>query len=131
MNDLIDRTELLKAFGLSEKTRKYGGDGSGVYNTMMLYAIQNVIENAPTVQFEHKKGKWIDEHCSECGQYVYHGDVRNYCPNCGADMRRKNTMTNEEAIKIISNYEINGCGYCHQGGDEIEEAFEMAIKALE
>jgi Zn finger protein HypA/HybF involved in hydrogenase expression len=41
-----------------------------------------------------------------------------------------NEMTNEEAIAIIRNYNVNGCGYCHQGGNEIEEAFEMAIKAL-
>ena len=68
---------------------------------MLIEAFQNAKENedAPTVQSEYKKGKWIDEHCSECGQYVYHGDVRNYCPNCGADMMRRNTRTIEEAIK--------------------------------
>lgn len=31
-------------------------------------------------------GRWIDEHCSECGAYVFHGDVANYCPHCGAKM---------------------------------------------
>jgi len=40
-------------------------------------------------------------------------------------------MTREEATKIIKDYEVNGCGYCHQGGDEVEEAFKMAIEALE
>ena len=39
-------------------------------------------------------------------------------------------MTREEAIEIIRNYDVYGCGYCHQGGDEVEEAFDMAIKAL-
>lgn len=39
-------------------------------------------------------------------------------------------MTNEEAIRIISNYEALPCGYCHQGGKEIEEAFNIAIEAL-
>ena len=34
-----------------------------------------------------KIGRWIDDNCSECGQYVYHGDARNYCPNCGAYMK--------------------------------------------
>lgn len=40
-------------------------------------------------------------------------------------------MTREEAAKIIKDYEVNGCGYCHQGGDEVEEAIDMAIQALE
>lgn len=31
-------------------------------------------------------GRWIDDNCSVCGQYVHHGDARNYCPNCGARM---------------------------------------------
>lgn len=39
-------------------------------------------------------------------------------------------MNNEEAIKIIADYDVNGCGYCHQGGDEIPEAFDKAIEAL-
>lgn len=40
-------------------------------------------------------------------------------------------MNTEEAIKILSNYGVFGCGYCHQGGNEVEESFDMAIKALE
>lgn len=40
-------------------------------------------------------------------------------------------MNNREAIKIISNYEVNGCGYCHQGGSEVADAFNLAISALE
>ena len=40
-------------------------------------------------------------------------------------------MENREAIKIISNYEVNGCGYCHQGGNEVADAFDLAIAALE
>lgn len=51
MSDLIDRTAALKVFGLSEKTRKYGGDHSG-YDTRMLYEIQDVLESLPTVEPE-------------------------------------------------------------------------------
>jgi len=40
-------------------------------------------------------------------------------------------MTREKAIEIIKDYKVEGCGYCHQGGDEVEEVFQMAIKALE
>lgn len=61
---------------------------------------------------ERKKGKWIDgkvkhiengelrnvRECSECGSsyFVYDNynsvdEIPNYCPNCGADMRTKET----------------------------------------
>ena len=50
-------------------------------------------------QPERKKGKWMhDGHhirCTECGVYVCETDregdtiPRNYCPNCGADMREE------------------------------------------
>ena len=48
--------------------------------------ILDIIERQPTIE-ERKTGRWIDDNCSECGQYVYHGNARNFCPNCGADMR--------------------------------------------
>ena len=53
MSDLISRDDAIKAFGLSEKTRKYGGDHSG-YATMMKYEIQDVLENLPSAE-----AKWI------------------------------------------------------------------------
>ena len=43
---------------------------------------------------ERKKGEWIDELCSICGQYVYSGDTNNFCPNCGADMRGEKDGSN-------------------------------------
>ena len=39
-------------------------------------------------------------------------------------------MTKEEAGNIISGYEVYGCGYCLQGGDEVEEALRLAVDAL-
>lgn len=50
------------------------------------FTLQRILEQ-PTIEPERKKGKWIEDRCSECGCYVYHGDVRNFCPDCGADMR--------------------------------------------
>ena len=43
------------------------------------------------------QGEWIEQEddyhhywvCSECGMGVGLDDIRNYCPNCGADMRPK------------------------------------------
>lgn len=44
--------------------------------------------------------------------------------------KRTGQMTESEAIEIIECYEVNGCGYCHTGGEEVEEAFKMAVEAL-
>ena len=46
--DAISRQDALDALGLSEKTRKYGGDHSG-YETIMLYEVQDIIEQLPSV----------------------------------------------------------------------------------
>ena len=51
-----------------------------------IFWLIGILRNAPTIEPERKKGKWIDDNCSECGFYVHHGDMRNYCPNCGAKM---------------------------------------------
>ena len=49
--DLVSRPAALDAFGVSEKTRKYGGDRSG-YDTMMLYEIQDILEDLPSVNLQ-------------------------------------------------------------------------------
>ena len=48
--------------------------------------------DAPTIEPERKKGKWIDtgsgQECSECGEIQYgYDNGRHFCANCGADMR--------------------------------------------
>ena len=52
--------------------------------------------NAPTADVrENVRGEWIEQEddyyhyweCSECGFGVGLDDIKNYCPNCGADMR--------------------------------------------
>ena len=78
----IDRQETLKAFGLSEKTRKY--------NTLTLYEIQDILESIPDDGYvewlEDMIGnqicgddEWCHIHCregqrkpdKECFQYAY------------------------------------------------------------
>ena len=93
--DCISRQAVLEAFNLSEKTRKYGGDHSG-YDTMMLYEIQDVLENLPPVQPIRPKGEWIKGEkslqCPKCGakgENIESDFIFNYCPCCGADMRGK------------------------------------------
>lgn len=51
--NLISREDAMEAFGLSEKTRKYGGDHSG-YDTIMKYEIQDVLENLPPAEAEDR-----------------------------------------------------------------------------
>jgi len=65
---------------------------SGLYR-VSVYGRNVFIQNEP----ERKKGKWIENtFCSECGwihevESGFIGSVEdfNYCPNCGADMRKK------------------------------------------
>ena len=100
--DCVSRQATIDAFGLSEKTRKYGGDRSG-YDTMMLYEIQDVLEGLPSVKPIRPRGRWIGEgdgyydgeliidmwSCSECGKYFDEWDEKptwKYCPKCGAEM---------------------------------------------
>lgn len=40
-------------------------------------------------------------------------------------------MNNSRAVEILSKIEALPCGYCYQGGEEFEEAVDLAIKALE
>lgn len=47
--DCISRQQALDASCLSEKTRRVGGDRSG-YDTVMLYEIQDILEDLPSVK---------------------------------------------------------------------------------
>lgn len=91
--DAISRQAALDAFGLSEKTRKYGGDHSG-YDTMMLYEIQQKLEDLPSVTPKQRIGHWKQispariYECDICGQNVMTDDINayRYCHGCGAKM---------------------------------------------
>lgn len=65
-------------------------------------------KNGKKVEFvKRKRGRWIDEpvykqtmdgrtwdgytYCSECREMHEYGYRSNFCPNCGADMRTKET----------------------------------------
>lgn len=57
---------------------------------------EELVLNAPTIEPERKKGKWLyDEErcatgiyaiCSACDESIYQTGNFRYCPNCGADM---------------------------------------------
>ena len=64
--DAISRQAAIDAFGLSENTRKYGGDHSG-YDTMMLYEIQDILEDLPSANSQEPK----TGHCKNCKYFEY------------------------------------------------------------
>lgn len=57
-----------------------------------IYKVLKILEEVPTADVaELKRGKWDDGiYCSVCGTAYDTGEyrnARNFCPNCGADMR--------------------------------------------
>ena len=84
-------TELLKA-----DIRPFSEYESNRSNKDWVRRFENAIDAQPTADVrENVKGEWIEQEddyyhyweCSECGFGVGLDDIRNYCPNCGADMR--------------------------------------------
>lgn len=56
--------------------------------------VEEAIINAPTIH-EREEGEWLHDktdwlyrfYCSKCKYKLFEGPT-NYCPNCGADMRK-------------------------------------------
>ena len=82
---------------------------SGAFDEFATKIIPNIINNAITADVVPVvRGEWIlvgtnehdyetsvEEKCSLCGRYVYRYDTQpqdNFCPNCGADMRRESEV---------------------------------------
>ncbi len=93
---LIDADELIPLIKMGEmNTSCELGEGR---NGGIAFAIER-INQMPTI--EPKKGKWIEptpegcfthdakaySMCSECGKKEFLGWRKNFCPNCGSDMR--------------------------------------------
>lgn len=83
-----------------KKVESFDCEQEHSYSTMMLYEIADVIEDAPTVDaVPVVRGKWLyndfikEWECSNCHSSISLSDDRNshpnFCPNCGADMRKK------------------------------------------
>lgn len=108
---LIDADALLENYNLKDAT-KYGNETAELmwhsYDTMMMYEIADMIEEAPTVAAEPVvHGEWeilTDEYdceymrCSACNEEFYPADedtvdkLYNYCPNCSAKMDGKSKV---------------------------------------
>ena len=113
MSDLISRQDAIDAFYDAfcyaycdncekEMNEDLCGDCHRKYQNWSASKkiIEKEINNLPSAQPERKKGQWIfdvayyDEdgcpcivlRCSECGEAY---PESNFCPNCGADMRKE------------------------------------------
>ena len=95
MNDLISRQSVLDIADDLRDRMTVEGYWSMVERMKALPSAQpekceecgNFNKARLLISQPQRTGRWIDDNCSECGQYVYHGDMRNFCPKCGADMR--------------------------------------------
>jgi len=68
--------------------------GQEMHIITAIHTVGQMIDNAPTIEAEPvRHGKWIEyptadgmNQCSNCG--VLRFGESNYCPNCGAKMRK-------------------------------------------
>lgn len=98
--DCISRQAALATFGLSDKTRKYGGDHSG-YDTIMLYEVQDALEALPSVTPKSKTGHWTKE------ETIYGWDKKSYqCSCCGRSIHLDTVMES-----------LDDYPYCHCGAE--------------
>lgn len=100
---LIDADALMAECQLAQKQADRHGrefanafySGGGEISTEW-WCVEDMIENAPTIEPERKTGRWIRRphdgiYCTACGKgwsfmLGAPGDIENYhyCPNCGA-----------------------------------------------
>lgn len=101
--DPIDRIALMEKLGIKEECTvcERNSDPYCKWKPDVVDVCEAIC-TAPTIEPQRKKGRWIPKFngmfkggaywfkCSECERIV--PEVRNggwnYCPNCGADMRR-------------------------------------------
>lgn len=87
MNDYIKREDAIRIIRESPFKR---------YTTIICYFVGSLNELPSADVRENVRGEWIFPYedkkyksCSACGKTFYSiPATSNYCPNCGADMRR-------------------------------------------
>lgn len=96
-----------------EPLEKEGWYMARVYNdslTSQTYETKKLKDFSTADVVERKKSEWIDfsmsikgvptEACGECGEWSY-GMGKNFCPNCGADMRKPMTIPKEIIDSVL------------------------------
>ena len=89
MDDTISRQAALDAVEESRRENHHKNGKEACCHEYEHRHFLKILHELPSAQLEQKTGRWIDDHCSECGQYVFHEDVRNFCPSCGAKMLKE------------------------------------------
>jgi rubrerythrin len=72
-------------------------DSIPIEQTTEILLLRKDLRDLPAAEPQRIKGKWAlqsdDYHeyyeCDQCGIAVGIDDIRNFCPNCGADMRER------------------------------------------
>ena len=103
-SDCIDRAEAQTAIQFAARrytvAHEAHGEGHVVWsdNLISVTDAMNALREVPSAQPERKKGEWITQEfgswaeCSECHElYDIPIACSNFCPNCGSDMRTKET----------------------------------------
>ena len=92
MDDLISRQAAIDALK-AKKDKSAKGDIGCFYNTIIQNAI-DAIKDLPSAQPEQKTGRWIIStdgyypYCSICKNEPQGRIMTDYCPNCGAKMKK-------------------------------------------
>jgi len=99
MNDLISRSALIETLVNTESEVAKNAPFDAEWFTRMQDRQNEVIELiklAPAVDAAQvKRGRWIFDECIEdsfayqCSECRGYGHASNFCPHCGADMRRE------------------------------------------
>ena len=97
MSDFISRSALLKSIeGVEVSFYLDDGVCGDNYDDTTIVDIINVQPTIEAVPVVH--GEWIEsdllfeaDKCTICNASIYNTNGMNFCPNCGADMRKGGT----------------------------------------
>lgn len=95
MSDLISRSELIEEL-------KESLDDTALQHTLEFFGVYDIIRSQPTVEAKAVvHGEWIEHEWAEesegmlisnfecSGCHTWKREKSNFCPECGADMRKK------------------------------------------
>ena len=87
MSDLIRREDAIMA--IADSVQGCIPDTETMEKS--IYTARLILSDVPSVEPKH--GEWIDNGdceylCSECGMSSLFAPYYNFCPDCGADMRK-------------------------------------------